>query len=51
MVTGVVATPEGLGTRAVPWHLALWDPWWVLGGLLFLTATRELHTDVRHHLP
>lgn len=31
----VIATPEGLGEQAVGWHLALWDPWWLLGGVLF----------------
>jgi hypothetical protein len=39
MVTDAIRTPEALGTKAVPWHLALWDPFWFVGGLLFLAAT------------
>jgi Protein of unknown function (DUF3995) len=40
MTTGAITTPETLGTYAVPWHVALWDPFWLVGGLLFLAATR-----------
>ena len=39
MANGTISTPKGLGTYAVPWHLALWDPFWLVGGLLFLAAT------------
>ncbi|HVA91200.1 MAG TPA: DUF3995 domain-containing protein [Chloroflexota bacterium] len=35
MVTGVISTPSGLGQTALHWHLLLWDPWWLVGGLLF----------------
>jgi hypothetical protein len=38
MVAGLRATPEILGERAARWHLLLWDPWWLLGGVLFLVA-------------
>jgi Protein of unknown function (DUF3995) len=38
MATGAIATPAGLGTAAVPWHLALWDPIWIAGGVLFLAT-------------
>lgn len=38
MVAGVIATPEGLGEAAARWHLLFWDPWWLLGGILFLVA-------------
>jgi hypothetical protein len=40
MATGTIGTPEDLGSYAVPWHLALWDPFWLAGGLLFLAAAR-----------
>jgi hypothetical protein len=38
MLTGVIALPAGLGPLGARWHLWLWDPWWLLGGLLFLLA-------------
>jgi hypothetical protein len=41
MEAGAVGTPDDLGSEAVTWHLALWDPWWLLGGILFLLAARE----------
>jgi len=41
MVSGAISTPAGLGSEALPWHLALWDPVWVVGGLLFLAAARQ----------
>ncbi|HEV2404232.1 MAG TPA: hypothetical protein VGR88_02200 [Ktedonobacterales bacterium] len=40
MVSGVIATPAGLGTTAARWHLYLWDPWWLLGGVLIIVAAR-----------
>lgn len=41
MVAGVRHTPEVLGERAARWHLLLWDPVWLLGGILFLAAARQ----------
>jgi Protein of unknown function (DUF3995) len=41
MEAGAVDTPEALGSYAVTWHLALWDPFWLLGGLLFTAAARR----------
>jgi hypothetical protein len=41
MVAGVRDTPEVLGSRAARWHLLLWDPVWLLGGILFLAAARD----------
>lgn len=40
MATGAIATPAALGERAARWHLFLWDPFWLLGGLLFLATAR-----------
>ena len=48
MAAGLIATPDALGTSAVAWHLALWDPFWLLGGLLFLGATRAFQRRRRH---
>lgn len=38
MKVGAVDTPGALGSFAVTWHLALWDPVWLLGGALFTAA-------------
>lgn len=38
MLTGAVDTPDALGTTAARWHFWLWDPWWLLGGILFALA-------------
>jgi hypothetical protein len=49
MEAGVVDTPETLGEEAVRWHLLLWDPWWVLGGALFLSAGLRARSDEFRH--
>ena len=41
MKAGVVDTPEALGSSAATWHLAFWDPFWLLGGLLFTAAAHR----------
>jgi hypothetical protein len=41
MVTGVIDTPSELGSTAAAWHLALWDPYFVLGGVLFWIASAK----------
>jgi hypothetical protein len=38
-VVGAIPTPAGIGAVAARWHLFLWDPWWLLGGVLFALAT------------
>jgi hypothetical protein len=40
MVAGVIPIPAGLGPTAAMWHVVLWDPWWLLGGVLFIVAAR-----------
>jgi hypothetical protein len=44
MAVGTIDTPDALGTEALPWHLALWDPFWLVGGVLFLAATRTFQS-------
>lgn len=41
MKAGAIDTPEALGSDAVTWHLAFWDPFWLLGGVLFTAAAWE----------
>lgn len=43
---GVTGVPESGDWTAFRWHLLLWDPWWLLGGLLFVAAAR--HYQRRH---
>jgi hypothetical protein len=38
MAAGVMPTPEAMHSAAARWHLFLWDPWWLLGGLLFVAT-------------
>jgi hypothetical protein len=38
MAAGVLAIPAGLGPTALRWRLVLWDPCWLLGGILFAAA-------------
>ena len=41
MATGVIDIPAAFGEDAVIWYLVLWEPIWMLGGVLFLlTAWR-----------
>ncbi len=42
MAAGTVEITRTLGSEAaVRWHLFLWDPFWVAGGLLFIEAARR----------
>jgi len=45
MALGIIPTPDAMYSSAAMWHLLLWDPWWVLGGvslvLAVCTAKRE----------
>jgi hypothetical protein len=47
MKAGAVDTPEALGSSAATWHLAFWDPFWLLGGLLFTSSVRRRQPSVR----
>ena len=38
MALGLMETPASMRSVAARWHLLLWDPWWLLGGVLFLLA-------------
>lgn len=39
MVAGVADLPASIGSMAAArWHLFFWDPFWLLGGILFLAA-------------
>lgn len=38
MQAGIISTPESMLSEAARWHLLLWDPWWLLGGILYIVA-------------
>lgn len=39
MAIGLIPTPASMMTPQATWHLILWDPFFVLGGLLFLLCS------------
>ncbi len=39
MALGLLATPASMTTERATWHLILWDPFFVLGGSLFLLCS------------
>jgi Protein of unknown function (DUF3995) len=40
MALGALDVPADVGKAAVLWYVFLWEPIWVLGGLLFLATAR-----------
>jgi hypothetical protein len=38
MDLGVIDTPDSVGSYAVSWYVFLWEPIWLLGGVLFAAA-------------
>lgn len=40
MGLGIREVPAGIGHAAIAWYIFLWEPAWVLGGILFLAAAR-----------
>ncbi len=38
MATGVISATASVDWTAIRWHLLLWDPWWLWGGVLFGVA-------------
>jgi hypothetical protein len=47
MVSGVIDVAASIGDNAVIWYLLLWDPWWLLGGILFTVATWSYQREIR----
>jgi hypothetical protein len=45
--TNLQPIPAAVGARAARWKLIFWDPFWVLGGLLFLVAVRQFQSRGR----
>lgn len=48
ILAGATDIPASIGSmNAVRWHLFFWDPFWLVGGVLFLSAARAS----RQHKP
>ncbi len=41
MLAGLLVIPGSVDWTAIRWHVVLWDPWWLLGGVLFVVAARS----------
>lgn len=42
MIAGIFQIPDWIGYSAVKWHLFLWSPMWLTGGLFFILAAWSL---------
>jgi Protein of unknown function (DUF3995) len=40
MLSGIMPVANSLGQEGLIGHLIFWDPWWILGGILFIVAAR-----------
>lgn len=57
VAVGVVPVPASVGSTAVRWYLLLWEPWFLLGGVLFCLAAlsyqrrsrNERHARIEGH--
>jgi len=47
MATGVLASSPKVDWVGIVGHLALWDPYWLLGGFLFLFAAKTAGARIR----
>ena len=39
ILAGVLDGPPGADRAVLRWYALLWEPYWLLGGVLFLTAS------------
>jgi len=42
MLSGVIDIPASMGEGPARWYLVLWEPWWILGGVLFLLTANAM---------
>lgn len=48
---GAIPTPASMQSAAAWWHLLLWDPWFLAGGVLFLVAAWQFHVSAPRGKP
>jgi uncharacterized protein DUF3995 len=41
-LVGVFAVPPS-ALMSLRWHVFVWDPWWIIGGVLFVLVARSAH--------
>jgi Protein of unknown function (DUF3995) len=44
---GVIRSSGPVDWEGLRWHFWLWDPWWLLGGILFLLAAWQYQRSLR----
>jgi hypothetical protein len=47
MQFGAIEVAKSIGEDALIWYLLLWDPWRLLGGILFIAAVRRYEWETR----
>ncbi|HEU5348830.1 MAG TPA: DUF3995 domain-containing protein [Ktedonobacterales bacterium] len=47
VLSGVVLVSGQVDWEGLRWHVWLWDPWWLLGGILFLLAAWHYRLSLR----
>jgi Protein of unknown function (DUF3995) len=47
LVSGAIHIDGVVVTEGIRWHAWLWDPWWLLGGILFLLAAWQYQRSLR----
>src|SRR5690348_2155958 len=48
LVIGAIHLRGVVVTEGIRWHAWLWDPWWLLGGILFLLAAWQYQRSLRN---
>ena len=48
MVAGVIDIPAAMGDGPARWYLVLGEPWWILGGVLFLLTANAMRMPSAH---
>jgi len=47
IAVGVLGVPEAVDWASLSWYLLLWDPWWLIGGALFVAAAGHYNRTTR----
>jgi hypothetical protein len=51
MATGIISSRGSTNWTAIHWHLLLWDPWWLAGGVLFSVAAWSYQHSAGRGMP